>query len=229
MGVFFVEFSLLGGCCVCTRADDCGGDWRRRCPSRRRDGTPSSQLPVDAIARGRLLAPRPVKTLHETDTKPTRKRTRNRTHDTAGGGRRTAFRELREEIGLTADHVDVQPDQPVWVVHAGYRHAVYVATLSEENRLCPDWNLGDEETPELDAYSCTFVDFANYFADDMVGYEMVHRRIKTREVFDLASSAYVDMCRAAHRAKVAARAADFRTATTTPTTTARCRLRLARQ
>ena len=47
---------MWGGCCVCTRADDCGGDWRRRCPSRRRDGTPSSQLPVDAIARGRLLA-----------------------------------------------------------------------------------------------------------------------------------------------------------------------------
>ena len=132
------------------------------------------------------------------------------------GGRRdgnespyqTAFRELREEIGLTADHVDVLPDQPIWVVHAGYRHAVYVATLSEENRLRPDWNLGDEEAPELDAYSYTFVDFANYFADDMVGYEMVHRRIKTREVFDLASSAYVDMRRAAHRAEVAARAAD---------------------
>ena len=132
------------------------------------------------------------------------------------GGRRdgnespyqTAFRELREEIGLTADHVDVLPDQPIWVVHAGYRHAVFVATLSEENRLRPDWNLGDEETPELDAYSYTFVDFANFFADDMFGYEMVHRRIKTREVFDLASSAYVDMCRAAHRAKVAARAAD---------------------
>ena len=132
------------------------------------------------------------------------------------GGRRdgnespyqTAFRELREEIGLTADHVDVLPDQPIWVVHAGYRHAVFVATLSEENRLRPDWNLGDEETPELDAYSYNFVDFANFFADDMFGYEMVHRRIKTREVFDLASSAYVDMCRAAHRAKVAARAAD---------------------
>ena len=132
------------------------------------------------------------------------------------GGRRdgnespyqTAFRELREEIGLTADHVDVLPDQPIWVVHAGYRHAVYVATLSEENRLRPDWNLGDEETPELDAYSYNFVDFANYFADDMFGYEMVHRRIKTREIFDLASSAYVDLCRAAHRAKCAARAAD---------------------
>ena len=68
------------------------------------------------------------------------------------GGRRdgnetpyeTAFRELREEIGLTASHVDVLPDQPILVVHAGYRHAVYVATLSEENRLRHDWNLGDE-------------------------------------------------------------------------------------
>ena len=80
------------------------------------------------------------------------------------GGRRdgnetpyeTAFRELREEIGLTASHVDVLPDQPVWVVHAGYRHAVFVATLSEANRLRPDWNLGDEETPELDTYRNNF-------------------------------------------------------------------------
>ena len=135
------------------------------------------------------------------------------------GGRRdgsyspyqTAFRELREEIGLTADHVDLLPDQPVWVVQAGYRHAVYVATLSEANRLRPDWNLGDEETPELDAYRNNFIDFANFFADDMFGTELVHRRIKTREIFDLASSAY------------------HRTATTTPTTTARRRLRLARR
>ena len=131
------------------------------------------------------------------------------------GGRRdgnetpyeTAFRELREEIGLTASHVDVLPDQPIWVVHAGYRHAVYVATLSEENRLRPDWNLGDEETPELDSYRNNFVDFANFFADDMFGDEFVHRRIKTREIFDLASDAYVDMCRTAHRAEAAADAA----------------------
>ena len=131
------------------------------------------------------------------------------------GGRRdgnetpyeTAFRELREEIGLTASHVDVLPDQPVWVVHAGYRHAVFVATLSEENRLRPDWNLGDEETPELDSYRNNFVDFANFFADDMAGSEFVHRRIKTREIFDLASEAYCDMRRAAHRAKAAANAA----------------------
>ena len=62
------ERVCVEGCCVCARADDCGGDWRRRCPSRRRDGTPSSQLTVDAIARGRLLAPRPVKTLHSSTT-----------------------------------------------------------------------------------------------------------------------------------------------------------------
>ena len=132
------------------------------------------------------------------------------------GGRRdgnetpyeTAFRELREEIGLTASHVDILPDQPVWVCHAGYRHAVFVATLSEANRLRPDWNTGDEETPELDAYSYRFVDFANFFADDMFGTEFVHRRIKTHEVFDLASSAYVDMRRAAHRAEVAALSSD---------------------
>ena len=119
----------------------------------------------------------------------------------------TAFRELREEIGLTASHVDVLPDQPVWVVHAGYRHAVYVATLPEENRLRPDWNLGDEETPELDSFRHNFVDFANFFADGMFGSEFVHRRIKTREIFDLASTAYVDMRRAAHRAEAAADAA----------------------
>ena len=118
-----------------------------------------------------------------------------------------AFRELEEEIGLTASHVDVLPDQPVWVVHAGYRHAVFVATLSEANRLRPDWNLGDEETPELDTYRNNFRDFANFFANDMVGDEFVHRRMKTREIFDLASSAYYDMRRAAHRARAAARAA----------------------
>ena len=38
----------------------------------------------------------------------------------------------------------------------------------------------------------------------MFGTEFVHRRIKTREIFDLASEAYVDMRRAAHRAKAAA-------------------------
>ena len=119
------------------------------------------------------------------------------------GGRRdgnetpyeTAFRELHEEIGLTASHIDVLPDQPLWVVHAGYRHAVYVATLSEANRLRPDWELGDE----LDSYRNDFVDFANFFADDMVGSELVHRRIKNREIFDLASSAYANLRRTARR------------------------------
>ena len=131
------------------------------------------------------------------------------------GGRRdgnetpyeTAFRELKEEIGLTASHVDLLPDQPVWVCHAGYRHAVFIATLSETNRLRSDWDLGDEEAPELDSYRNNFVDFANFFADDMFGTEFVHRRIKTREIFDLASAAYYDMRRAAHRARAAAAAA----------------------
>ena len=142
------------------------------------------------------------------------------------GGRRdgnessyqTAFRELREEIGLTADHADLLPDQPAWVVHAGYRHAVYVATLSEANRLHPGWNLGDEGTPELDAYRNNFIDFANFFADDMFVTEMVHRRIKTREIFDLYTAL---KSRRTPRPR--------RTATTTPTTTARRRLRLARR
>ena len=57
------------------------------------------------------------------------------------GGRRkrgetpyaTAFREMREEIGLTAGHVGILHGQPTWVVHAGYRHAVFIATLSEAN------------------------------------------------------------------------------------------------
>ena len=131
------------------------------------------------------------------------------------GGRRdgnetpyeTAFRELREEIGLTASHVDVLPDQPVWVVHAGYRHAVFVATLSEANRLRPDWNLGDEETPELDSYRNNFRRLRELFRGRHGRHEFVHRRIKTREIFDLASSAYCDMRRAAHRAKAAADAA----------------------
>jgi hypothetical protein len=84
---------------------------------------------------------------------------------------------------------------------------VFVATLSEANRLRPDWDLGDEETPELDTYRNNFRDFANFFADDMFGDEFVHRRMKTREIFDLASQAYCDMRRVAHRAKAKARAA----------------------
>ena len=58
-----------------------------------------------------------------------------------------------------------------------------------------------------DSYRNNFIDFANFFADDMFGNEFVHRRIKTREIFDLANTAYVDMRRAAHRAKAAADAA----------------------
>ena len=66
------------------------------------------------------------------------------------------------------------------------------------------WNLDDEETPELDSYRNNFIDFAYFFSDDMCGSEFVHRRIKTREIFDLTSSAYVNMRRAAHRAEAAA-------------------------
>ena len=62
------------------------------------------------------------------------------------GGRRkrgetpyaTAFREMHEEIGLTAGHVDIPHDQPTWVVHAGYRHAVFIATLLEVSRARAD-------------------------------------------------------------------------------------------
>ena len=62
------------------------------------------------------------------------------------GGRReigetphaTAFREMNEEIGLTAAHVDLVHDQPIRVVHAGYRHAVFVAIMTEANRARSD-------------------------------------------------------------------------------------------
>ena len=124
------------------------------------------------------------------------------------GGRRkigetphaTAFREMREEIGLTAAHVDLVQSQPIWVVHAGYRHAVFVATITEASRARSDWGLSTAATPELDEYRNNFVDFANFFATTCTAYEMVHRRFKTREVFDLASDAYLGLCRAAHRA-----------------------------
>ena len=128
------------------------------------------------------------------------------------GGRRkrgetpyaTAFREMREEIGLTAGHVGILHDQPTWVVHAGYRHAVFIATLPEANRVRTDCGLGVAETPELDEHRGNFVDFANFFSNDMHGNEIVHRRIKTREVFDLANPAYLGLCRAAHHAEAAA-------------------------
>ena len=131
------------------------------------------------------------------------------------GGRRklgetpyaTAFREMKEEIGLTAAHVDLTHDQPTWVVHAGYRHAAFVATITEASRARSDWGLSTAATPELGEYRNNFVDFANFFADDMSGTGMMHRRIKTREVFDLASAAYLGLCRAAHHAETAAYAA----------------------
>ena len=85
------------------------------------------------------------------------------------------------------------------MVHAGYRHAVFVATLSEANWLRPDWNLDDEETPELDWYRNNFIDFANFFSGDMCGSDFVHRRIKTREIFDLVESAYLGLRRAVSR------------------------------
>ncbi len=98
---------------------------------------------------------------------------------------------MKEEIGLTAAHVDLVQQRPIWVVHAGYQHAVFVATISEASRARSDWGLSTAATPELDEYRNNFVDFANFFFNDMHGDEMVHRRIKTREVFDLASSAYL--------------------------------------
>ena len=106
-----------------------------------------------------------------------------------------------------AGHVGILHDQPTWVVHAGYRHAVFIATLPEANRVRTEWGLGIAETPELGAYRGNFVDFANFFSNDMHGDEIVHRRIKTGEVFDLASSAYLGLCQAAHRAEATADAA----------------------
>ena len=100
---------------------------------------------------------------------------------------------------------------PIWVVHAGYRHAVFVATISEASRARSDWGLSTAATPELDVYRNDFVDFANFFANDLDHRrtnEMLHRRFKTREVFDLASDAYVALCRAAHRAGAADAAPD---------------------
>ena len=79
--------------------------------------------------------------------------------------------------------------------------------MSEANRLRLDWNLGDEESPELDSYQNNFTDFANFFSDGMYGGGFVHRRIKTREIFDLAESAYLGLRRAVHRAEAATDAA----------------------
>ena len=86
----------------------------------------------------------------------------------------TAFREMNEEIGLTATHVDLVQDHPIWVVHAGYRHAVFVATITEASRARSDWGLGTAATPELDEYRNNFADFANFFEANMFGTEMVH-------------------------------------------------------
>ena len=47
----------------------------------------------------------------------------------------------------------------------------------------------------------------NFFGNDVYGDDFVHRRIKTREIFDLAESAYLDLRRAVHRAEAVADAA----------------------
>ena len=47
----------------------------------------------------------------------------------------------------------------------------------------------------------------NFFGNDVYGDDFVHRRIKTREIFDLAESAYLGLRRAAHCAETVADAA----------------------
>ena len=72
--------------------------------------------------------------------------------------RETAFRGLHSEIGLTEAQVEVAPDQPVWVVRAGLRHAVFVATLPETIRR--DLDFHDSLSSSLRG---DFVDFGNFF------------------------------------------------------------------
>ena len=113
--------------------------------------------------------------------------------------RETAFRGLQSEIGLKEAQVEVAPDQPVWVVCAGLRHAVFVATLSETVRRGLDFYDSLPRSLRGD-----FVDFGNFFRNDMFGSEVLHRRLASRAVFDDASDAYVSLCRIARRARTAA-------------------------
>ena len=101
--------------------------------------------------------------------------------------RETSFRKMQEEMGITESHVELVNETPIWVEHAGYRHAVFVVKFPDDQRGRSDWATGDEDF-ELEEWRIDFTDFEVFFDAHMCQArgQFVHRRFKTREVFDLA-------------------------------------------
>ena len=110
--------------------------------------------------------------------------------------RETDFREIREEMGITESHVELVSETPIWVEHAGYRHAGSVAKFPDDQRARRDWATGDDDF-ELEAFRMDFTDLDGFFDAHMCQArgQFVHRRFKTREIFDLAQSAYIELVR----------------------------------
>ena len=103
---------------------------------------------------------------------------------------------MQEEMGITESHVELVNETPIWVEHAGYRHAVFVVKFPDDQRSRSDWATGDEDF-ELEEWHTDFTDFEGFFDAHMCQArgQFVHRRFKTREVFDLAQSAYIELVR----------------------------------
>lgn len=76
----------------------------------------------------------------------------------------TAFRELQQESGLAAEHAELFREEPIWVRHAGYHHAVLIAILSDANRCQFDipWLYGDVGE-ELEEHRSNFKEFSTFF------------------------------------------------------------------
>ena len=116
--------------------------------------------------------------------------------------RETAFREMYEEMGITESHVEMVNETPIWVEHGVYRHAVFVVKFPDAQRSRSDWATGDEDF-ELEEWRADFTDFEGFFDAHMCQArgQLVHRRFKTREVFDLAQAAHIEMVRVTTEAR----------------------------
>ena len=116
--------------------------------------------------------------------------------------RETAFREMYEEMGITDSHIEMVNEEPIWVEHGIYRHAVFVVKFPDAQRSRSDWATGDEDF-ELEEWRADFTDFEGFFDAHMCQArgQFVHRRFKTREVFDLAQAAHIEMVRVATEAR----------------------------
>ena len=131
------------------------------------------------------------------------------------GGRRkrgetpyaTAFREMQEEIVLTAAHVDITHDKPT---PGRCMQGTDMLRASPPCRKRAEFAPTGAWAPLLRPSSTSIAATSSTSPTSSPTTStatMVHQRTKTREVFDLACSAYLGLRRAAHRAEAAADAA----------------------